>query len=406
MSNHRAIAAVTATLKHLISHALARDTVVAGALVTARPPDRARHGHPGNQVNLFLYHTSIAASWRNEDPPGTTPGEAVHSPLPLELSYLISAYGENDDEVLSGRLLGLAVSVLHDRPLLSRREIGDSLQGSELEHQAERVRITPHPIPLDEVSRLWSTFGTGYRISVSYRASVVLIDSTRPVVAPLPVLTRGVGDTGPQAVEGLAPQIDLVALPRGQHAAGAGDLITLRGRSLDRVVQVRISGIRLAEPVLRAPVGATASTLTVSLPDSPALPAGTVALTPLYDDGSGRLLSGNDVFVGLAPSLVTTSPVKAKLAAGSATVQVRCKPRVLAGQTVALVVGDRIVAGTVGPPGSPPREKLAFALEQFEPGTYTLRLRVDGQDSIPIRPPTDPAEPALQLDPAQRVVLT
>ena len=188
MSNTAAIAAVTATLTNMIQSAVSADATVSSGTVTARPPDRARQGAAVNQVNLFLYRTSIDAAWRNQDPPGIRPGEVGQPPLPLVLSYLITAYGENDDEILAHRLLGIAMGVLNDRPLLSRAQIASALPapGSDLENQVERVRITPDPRPQDEISRMWTTFGTGYRLSVSYDAAVVLIDSTRPVKPQAP----------------------------------------------------------------------------------------------------------------------------------------------------------------------------------------------------------------------------
>jgi hypothetical protein len=41
------------------------------------------------------------------------------------------------------------------------------------------VRVTLQPLSLEEMSRLWSTFQTQYRLSVAYEVSVVLIDSAR-----------------------------------------------------------------------------------------------------------------------------------------------------------------------------------------------------------------------------------
>ena len=215
MSNNAAIAAVTATLTNMIQAAVAADATVSSGTVTARPPDRARQGAAGNQVNLFLYRTSIDAAWRNQDPPAIRPGESGQPPLPLVLSYLITAYGEDDDEILAHRLLGIAMGVLNDRPVLSRSQIASALPapGSDLQNQVERVRITPFPIPQDEISRMWTTFGTGYRLSVSYDAAVVLIDSTRPVAAATPVLMRGRQDTGPVAEGSPFPQIQLVLPP-------------------------------------------------------------------------------------------------------------------------------------------------------------------------------------------------
>ena len=184
----------------MLFQAVSNDADLAGTTVTTRPPDRARQdGGTGNQINLFLYRTSIDAAWRNQDPPGIRPGESGQPPLPLVLSYLMTAYGEDDDDILAHRLLGVGMQLLSDRPLLSPNAIVAALPGSGLEDQPNKIKIIPHPIPMDEISRLWATFCTGYRISASYDAGVVLIDNNQPFRAPLPVLARSAGDLGPLA---------------------------------------------------------------------------------------------------------------------------------------------------------------------------------------------------------------
>src|SRR6516225_3010750 len=108
MSNTFTIAAVTATLRHLLDQGLT--TVLPGAKVTIRPPDKARENVTGNQINLFLYHTLPNAAWRNTGLP-VTPSA---SPLALNLYYLLSAYGqdEDDSDPASHRLLGQAMRIL------------------------------------------------------------------------------------------------------------------------------------------------------------------------------------------------------------------------------------------------------------------------------------------------------
>jgi hypothetical protein len=410
MSNHAAIAAVTATLTSMIQRAVSNDATVAGGKVTARPPDRARQGTAGNQVNLFLYRTAIDAAWRNQDPPTIRPGESGQPPLPLVLSYLITAYGDNDDEIMSHRLLGIAMGVLNDKPLLSRSDVKDALPapGSDLDTQIERVRITPDPRPQDEISRMWSTFGTGYRLSVSYDAGVVLIDSTRPIVAPTPVLSRGEGDSGPVAVASPAPQIDLVLAPHAQAAARPGDAVKLLGRNLGAVTAIQLTGLRLQKPILLTPETVAATAVTVLIPESPPdpLPAGTVAVAAMFDGGPGGPIASLPAPLALAPTIVSSAALKAKLnAGGAATLKVKCAPPVQAGQTVALIVGDRVVPGAAATGQS---GQLTFALAGFEKGTYTLRLRIDGVDSIPLAaPPENGAGPApTSFDPNQQVVLS
>ena len=387
MSNDRAIAAVTSTLRNMLFQAVSSDADLAGTTVTTRPPDRARQdGSAGNQINLFLYRTSIDAAWRNQDPPGLRPGEFGQPPLPLVLSYLMTAYGEDDDEVLAHRLLGIGMQLLNDQPLLSPSAIAAALSGSGLEDQPDRVRITPHPIPMDEISRLWATFSTGYRISASYDAAVVLIDNNQPLRAPLPVLARSAGDLGPHV--------------GAQSGARPGDAVTLIGQRLAGVSQVRVSGSALSGPQLLPVAAASGSALTVQMPTDPPLPAGVIAVTAHVTAADGDTLASNAVPLVLVPVITSTAPLAATLSGGSATVEVACSPPVLESQTVALAIGSQIVAGTPGAPGSEPRTSLSFTLQGFTAGSYVLRLRVDGQDSIPV------VAGQTSFDPNQRLVLS
>src|SRR6187549_2755983 len=96
--------------------------------------------------------------------------------------------------------------VLHDKSVLAATDIRNAtdevplLQGAALDRQFENVKITPEHLSLEEMSKLWTTFQTQYRISAAFQLSVVLIESQRPVKAPLPVLQRGEQDRGPDIV--------------------------------------------------------------------------------------------------------------------------------------------------------------------------------------------------------------
>jgi len=401
VSNDRAIAAVTSTLRNMLFQAVSNDADLAGTTVTTRPPDRARQGGTmTNQINLFLYRTSIDAAWRNQDPAGIRPGESGQPPLPLVLSYLMTAYGEDDDEVLAHRLLGVGMKMLNDQPLLSPVAIAAALSGSDLENQPDRVRITPHPIPMDEISRLWATFSTGYRISASYDAAVVLIDSGQPLLAPLPVLARSTGDQGPFVLAQLAPFVQLASPPNGQPGARPGDVVTLTGQNLSGVAQVQVSGGALSGPQLLPASVTPGGAATFQLPADSPLPAGSVAVTALADIGDGGTLASNAVPLALVPVITNGKPLTGKLAGGSVTIELTCSPAVVALQTVALVVGNQVVAGAPGAAGSTPRASLSFTLLGFTAGSYVLRLRVDGQDSIPV------VAGQTSLDPSQSLVLS
>jgi hypothetical protein len=407
VSNYRAIAAVTSTIRNMLFDAVSSDADLAGTTVTTFPPDKARQdGTAGNQINLFLYRTSIDAAWRNQDPPGLRPGETGQPPLPLVLSYLMTAYGEDDDDLLAHRLLGAGMQVINDQPVLSPAAIASALAGSGLENQPEPIRVTWQPIPMDEISRLWATFSTGYRISVSFDAAAVLIDNTQPLRAPLPVLARSSGDTGPLVVPSTPGLLLLAAPPAGQPGARPGDTVTLTGQGLGGMSQIQVSGGALTGPRQFPAVQGSDGTVTFTMPADapppagPALPAGILAVTAQVTGDNGAVLNSNSVPLAAVPALISTAPLTATLSGGSATVTVTCSPPVQALQSTALVVGDSIVAGSPGAAGSTPRTSLSFTLNGFTGGTYVVRLRVDGQDSTPIVPGQT------AFDPNQSLVLS
>ena len=84
-------------------------------------------------------------------------------PIVLEDGTLVLALGHDDSELIGQVLLGTAMRILHDHPVLSRAEIRDALALSELDSQFERLRITPMPVSSDELSKLWAGFQSEYR---------------------------------------------------------------------------------------------------------------------------------------------------------------------------------------------------------------------------------------------------
>lgn len=404
MSNALAIAAATRTLRGLLAAATPNVTVL--------PLDRARDAGTAEQLNLFLYQTVPAAAWRNSDPVGPGSGTG-QPPLALALRYLVTAYGE--DESGAHAVLGRAMGILHDHPVLGPQEIADAtaveLPDSDLHRQPEHPRITPVAVTTDDLFKLWSGFQTGYRISAAYELSVVLIDSSAPVRAALPVLRRGADDRGPVTVAGPAPVLTAVQPLDGAPSARLGGRVRLRGTGLGTAVSaVRFSSTRLAAPV----------ELPVELPAEPSgtgeptvlLPAGapaeavwapglfTVAVVTALPDRPPWV--SNEVPLGLAP-VITVSPTAAP--PGDLTLTVSCLPRLRDGQRVTVLFGDGQVSPTaIDTPADPGTASTVTAqLTGVLAGSYLVRLRVDGVDSHPVVLLGDPAGP--EFDPAQQVVV-
>src|SRR5262249_38283665 len=136
MSNGLAIAAVTATLQNLLVKGITIENRLEDTIVTIMPLDKARPAtETKNKLNLFLYHPMPRAASRNMDvAPRSKPGEISMPPLGLNLYYLLTAFGQNGDisGPFSHHLLGRAVSILHDHPILGAEEIKVALADNDL----------------------------------------------------------------------------------------------------------------------------------------------------------------------------------------------------------------------------------------------------------------------------------
>jgi hypothetical protein len=402
MSNPLSIAAVTATLRNLLQAAVNADPVLVGATITTTPPEKVVGGNnPPNQINVFLYHVVHSAAWRNQSMPGAVrSGEIGHPPLGLNLYYLISAYGQNNNDVLAHRLLGLAMSVLHDHALLGRAEIQSALAGNDLHEQIERARVTPQPLSIEEMYKLWSVFQAGYRISAAYEVAVTLIESARKAQAALPVLAMNFGGGGPPVEPDLVfpyPTITGVSPPNKQDGALLGDTLTFTGHDLaGGAVSVRFRHRLWTAPVT-LPAAGSATSVTVAIPNDPLnWPAG-IYQASVVVTSPGQVRVSNELAFALAPRIttITSTPI----VGGSATVTLVFTPSVWPEQQ-----GTLLIKGEAVPPTTLPSVKtqtLGFQVKDVVPGSYYIRLRVDGVDSLLI----DHTGPAPVFKATQKVTL-
>lgn len=443
MSNSRAIAAVTATLRSLIERGFDQakdpanaDPLLQGTQVTMQPPDEARGANPPErQLNLYLYQVMPNGAYRNADVPRQLrPGETGQPPLALNLYYLLTAYATDDQQPVSHRILGRAMAVLNDHPLLGRREIEAALPNTGLSEQFERVRLSFQPLALEDIFKLWSGFQTHYRLSAAYEATVVLIDSTRPRSAPMPVLQRGEDDEGNTSSAGVSlPMIKSIRLPHSQSSASLGDELLILGQNLGGLESVRFTlaspRANGAAPILLLPpaVETTDEGIKVTLPNNAA--AGELWSAGFYKvavivSRNGQTWSSNELPLSLAPRIENIAPGNsvARDGNGDVTITITSRPNVRLArvdaanmrfdQEVALLLGTSRQIAPQAPPPPPPAPnpapvstdqlRFVFHIEDSEVGEYLLRLRVDGADSVPL----DPLSDTPQFDESQKLEVT
>jgi hypothetical protein len=270
MSNALAIAAVTETLRNLLTQYI-EGAQVNGAWVSAVSPDQPHSQLAIPGINIFLYQITPNAALRNQDLPtrthGAHGGTLLRKPqAAVDLHYLLTFYGDYAT-LEPERLLGAATLALHASPVLPRSLIQSVqssnvfLHTSNLDTQTEHIRFTPIVFSLEELSKLWSfLLKIDYVLSTAYIASVVLIDADDPLPpTPLPVLSYSVG------VQPMRQPVitQVVASPTAGAPITAGSDIALLGSNLTApsggATQVLIGGIAQTP----AAIGPTRITLTL-----------------------------------------------------------------------------------------------------------------------------------------------
>ncbi len=415
MSNTRAIAAVTATLTALLQRVTSTigndppDSDLLNVRITAKPLDKARDASDTpDQLNVFLYQVAPNVAKRNYDYSYSTNNPSA-IPLALDLFYLLTAYGEGSDDSRAHRLLGRAMTILHDQAVLRSADIKAALAGNDLYRQVERVRITPHAISSEEMSKLWPIFQIGYRLSVGYQLSVILIDAPTPAPSPLPVLVRGRIDdpshpdyVNPDLIP-ITPTLSTLTIPNQQPSARLGDTLVLNGYNLTgSPLLVDFAHLTQQASESVSPLaGGNATTLSVvvqsSPPDDTAWPAGAWSVSVSATNPGDPDRESNPLYFTLAPRITGFSP-GARDANGDLTLTLTVTPEIWDDQDVWLLLDTiEVPRADSGRTHAP-----QFRLSNPPAGPHRCRLRVDGVQSFliasfTVTPP--------QFDPTQTVTL-
>jgi hypothetical protein len=416
MSNFLAVATVTATLCQLLTEAA--EQAVAGTSATPGRPRDTVNGTSDPGINVYLYQAVPNAAWRNADLPTRRGGGALvrYPQTALDLHYVLSFYG-NESQTEPQRLLGSAVSLLHARPALSPGQIsaaveavtgGDTahyLAASDLAGQVETIKFTPLPLSLEELSKLWSVlFQAPYALSVTYRASVVLIEAEGTPQRALPVREPLI-----YSMPFRQPLIEEVLSGEGaDRPITAGGTLAIRGRRL----RGEVTQVRVAEALV-TPASEDVLEKEISLPlTSPPFPAGSLR------SGVQGVQVVHPVMMGIPPAphrgiesnaaAFVLRPVVTDVDAPDATaVTVTLNPAAGKTQRVVLLLNE----------ADPPPDRMAraysfkaprdngieaedvdettsitFPVSGVEPGDYLVRVQVDGAES-PLETAPDPANP-------------
>lgn len=133
----------------------------------------------GLVLTVTLYEIVEDGPSRNRGEVRTESGQSVligKPPMALRLRYLMTPFGADAQSVQ--RMVGKAMQVLYDDPILDGLQLRGGLAGS-----TDTLKVTLAPMTLEERTRVWWAIQKPYRLSLNYEVRVVNLEalSTRSV---------------------------------------------------------------------------------------------------------------------------------------------------------------------------------------------------------------------------------
>lgn len=391
MSDSQAIGGVSATIKAVLEDRMeipggVSDVRITIGLPRSDQPEGTGVEHP--RVNVFLYRVTRNQGLTHEQMPGRgVRGGYGNPPLSLDLHYLLTGYGtvaiDDDffDEVPAQFLLGSAMRVLHDHPILSdelrsvRAPLGRQLLHRSLRGAVERVKLTHDPLTIEDLSKVWTAITLPYRMSAAYTATVVQIESRRTPLSPR--LVGDLPDGGPRVAVTVEPwpRIDRVAVRRPGDDPGServhpwarlGDTLILHGAAFGDQPRVTFGETDVTEAVTRA----TPAAVELEIPDVPALAPGPQPVRLQRAPG----LASNVVAFLLVPTVQTAAIAGDEITVTGARLfdpELDCYA----------LIGDRMVPSQLW--GDRSSEEIVVPVPAgLAAGTYPVRVRVNDAESI------------------------
>jgi hypothetical protein len=422
MSTAHAIGAVTKVLVNIVDEGLkaANLSGIVGSDVTvsALSPQRVvlNEASDPNQLNIFFYLALPNSGGSGFDlPTRDSSGVRVkNTPLALDLCYLATAYGSGD--YFAEMILGHAMQVLHENPILARDAIRAKLKPSAiptnaelaladagLADQAEQIKVSPEKLSTEEISRLWSAFGADYRPSAAYRVSVVLIEADASTKTALPVLERGVYIR--QLRSPLIERLTAKSAPDEPSLENQpilpGYILVLAGKRLrGELTRIMLDGEKIDPP------GAAIHDdhIEFSLPAT--LRAGPHGVQIAHDVAMGSPLTAHTGTESNVLAFLLRPIIAAPVTATATKIKIKFSPLVTPTQKL------RILLNELAPPADQDPRAFSFSapanngidVENDETEADTVQFDYDGVPTgdFLVRVQVDGAESVLQIDPVTK----
>ncbi|MEH2306524.1 DUF4255 domain-containing protein [Nostoc sp.] len=406
MSNVLSIAAVTAVLKVLLENGLVSDPIAASVgdvIVTALPPDRISvEADERAQINLFLYQVTqnrnvdwVSQEFRSRHSRINGSASSQSQPLALDLHYLLTAYGAKDFQ--AELLLGYAMHLLHKTPAITSDIIENTLINAsttntssafsqavasvsvpDLAEQIGQIKLTPEFFNMEETSKLWSALQTHYRPSATYLASMVLIESSKPE-----------NSEGFYIMPLSQPTIEQVMTPaKTDQMIVAGTTLVIRGKRLrGEITRIRLSNTETL--IVPHDVKETQISLLVPSDLSASIQGIQVVHLTMGNAGQTDYVFESNVATFVIHPTITAFVAQVENSGDNlrtAEITVKFQPKVGKAQRVVLLLNEVSVNSPVAysflvAPRTEDTDAIVIPVKNVKPGTYIVRVQVDGAES-------------------------
>ena len=182
MADFRAIGAVADAVKRLLEQAWSAAPFNGSALQFEVYQGKDFKAPMTAGVSVFVYQVTVSHTQR------TLPPALPHHrrPLPIEMWMLLTAWAQ--DASMEHQLLGWAMRVIDDNPVVSSGFLNASAAG--VFRPEETVELAPGELANHDVFELWQVLPSSLQLSVPYLARVVRLESDLVVPDAGPVRVR------------------------------------------------------------------------------------------------------------------------------------------------------------------------------------------------------------------------
>ena len=189
MGTFQAIAATGQAMLGLLSDAVPRDQFPNAQFELYQMSNFQQPMEEG--ISLFLYRIAANTSRRNLPPTTGPDGRRFRPPIPVDLYYIATAWAPT--AVRQQRLLGWAIRMFEDVPVLPTGLLNNYGPEPEIFKQGETVEIILDSLTLQDLNNFWGVSKANLQLSVGYIARMLFIQSSMEISEYAEVQTREFG---------------------------------------------------------------------------------------------------------------------------------------------------------------------------------------------------------------------